>query len=639
MLGRRPGPAACWWGCSVASHPRRESTEAAEVSVEQAPLQGRIFTKVLAGRTDYLRPQAAIPDRHARVGRLCELPRRRRDARLASDRLSTASDPRICVVARQASFPSPFSIKSGARQTSPDARVATTKRCVDRGDPSISPTMNGHANGHASPRATDFDIIVIGAGISGINAAYRIQTTLPSSSYTVLEGRHELGGTWSLFKYPGIRSDSDLHTFGFPFNPWTKPNPIATGESIVEYMRATAEKFGIDKNIRYGRKVERADWSSDEQRWRLEVNEGDGGTCAYYAKFLIAGTGYYNYDTPLPADIPGLESFKGARVHPQFWPEELDYKGKKMVVIGSGATAITILPAVVETGVGHVTMLQRSPSYVMNMPQRKASDPKPWYERWLPHWMALRITRMRFLVIPYVFYLFCRKFPVKASNLLRSEAKRQLPKDFPMDPHFKPTYNPWDQRLCLCPDSDFFKAFESGRAQIVTATIKRVVEDGIELDSGEKLEADIIVTATGLNLQVCGGVAVSVDKQPVNVPDCYIWRACMLSGVPNMAIIIGYVNASWTLGADSASRLLTRLIKYMAANNYTSATPRITPKEMENPQCPFALSSTYVTRAEKMLPHAGSTGVWKPRDNYFKDNWAANWGDLREGMEFASVST
>ncbi|KAF2736312.1 FAD dependent oxidoreductase [Polyplosphaeria fusca] len=471
-----------------------------------------------------------------------------------------------------------------------------------------------------------FDILVIGAGISGVNAGYRIQTSLPDSTYTILEGRHELGGTWSLFKYPGIRSDSDLHTFGFPFNPWQKPNPIATGASIAEYLKETTQKFVIDEKIQYKHKVVSADWSSDQQRWRVDVDNEDQPK-VYYAKFIIMGTGHYNYDKPLQAVIPGLDKFQGTRVHPQFWPEDLDYAGKKVVVIGSGATTITILPAMVDGDVGQITMLQRSPSYVMNMPQKKPGE-LDWWERLLPRWISLRITRIQFIGIPWLFFLFCRAFPNAARNLLRKEAKAQLPKDFPMDPHFQPGYNPWDQRLCLCPDSDFFKCFESGRARIVTDTIKSVVGDGIELTSGEKLDADIIVTATGLNVQICGNIALSVDKAPidkapVDIPSKFVWRTAML----------------WTLGSDSASRLLCRLVAFMRDSKYTSATPRISEQAMHNPKPVLDLKSTYVKYGAKALPRAGSGGAWAPRSNYLRDSWLANRADLREGVEFGSVST
>jgi cation diffusion facilitator CzcD-associated flavoprotein CzcO len=481
-----------------------------------------------------------------------------------------------------------------------------------------------------------FDVVVVGAGISGVNVGYRIQERLPQCSYTILESRSELGGTWSLFKYPGIRSDSDLHTFGFPFNPWRKPNPIATGNSIVEYVRETASLFGIDRHVQYKHKVVSADWSSDAQSWRLEV-DNDGDEKIIYAKFIIMATGYYDYDKPLEAEIPGLDNFKGTRVHPQFWPQDLNYKGKKMVIIGSGATAITIMPAVVDGGAGSVTMLQRSPSYIMSLPQKKPGQ-KTWYD-YFPSWITLRLVRFQFIIVQWLWYLFCRTWPAYAAGLLRKGARRQLPKDIPLDPHFKPKYKPWDQRLCLCPNGDFFKCFRSGRANIVTDTIKSVVEDGIELSSGEKLDADIIVTATGLKLQMCGNIAMSVDKVPVKISDNYLWRASMLSGVPNMGVLIGYVNASWTLGSDSTARLLTRLIKFMRERNYTSATPQISAEEAKNPQLPFGLDSTYMKIGARVMPHAGKSAPWSPRGNYLRDDWNAKFANLRKGLQFGSVST
>ena len=499
--------------------------------------------------------------------------------------------------------------------------------------------MNGYTNGNGVT-THDYDVLIIGAGISGVNAAYRVQTNLPGSSYTILECRNDIGGTWSLFKYPGVRSDSDLHTFGFPFNPWTKANSIATGESIVEYMQQTVEKFGIDKHIEFRHRVSAANWSSDEQRWRVEVDDIEGGRRkVYYAKFVMMGTGYFDHEKPLQAVIPGLENFKGTRVHPQFWPENLDYKNKKMVVIGSGATAITILPAVVDGGVGSVTMLQRSPSYIMNTPQHKEDDPKPLYERLLPAWIAYRIKRVQFIFVAWALFFYCRTFPNHARGFITGEAKKLFPPDFPMEPHFKPAYNPWDQRLCFCPDADFFKCFNSGRAHVVTDTIKRITETGIELNSGEFLEADIIVTATGLRLQFCGNIALSVDKKPVNIPDCYMWRASMLTGVPNLGLSVGYVNASWALGSDTAARLITRLINFMKDNGYTSATPAISEEEAKNPTTPLDLHSTYIKEGKRLIPHAGRTGPWSPRKTYFQDSWNANRADLNKGLQFAKVST
>ncbi|KAF2278057.1 FAD/NAD(P)-binding domain-containing protein [Westerdykella ornata] len=475
--------------------------------------------------------------------------------------------------------------------------------------------MNGHVTDTGASAQNQYDII---------------------ATYAILEGRSNVGGTWDLFKYPGIRSDSDLHTFGFPFNPWKKPNPIATADSIVAYIKSTAAKFGIDRHIQFNRKVQSAQWSSDAQHWRLEV-DSNGTRKTYYAKFLFMGTGYYDYEKPLQVDIPGLERFKGTRVHPQFWPEDLDYQGKKMIIIGSGATAITMMPAVVESGVGSVTMLQRSPSYVMSLPQKKPGE-KRWYD-YFPSWIAAKLVRLQFIVLPWLFYHWCRKFPSAAARFIRKLAKRQLPKDIPIDPHFKPAYNPWDQRLCLCPDGDFFKSFRTGRATVVTDNIKTVTEDGIELNSGRKLDADIIVTATGLNLQLCGNIALAVDGKPVNIADRFMWRSAMLTGVPNLGLMIGYVNASWTLGSDSAARLLTRLYKHMQDHGYTSATPEISPEEMKDPQMPLQLKSTYIQNGARKMPHAGRRGPWLPRDNYMRDNWTANYADLRDGMVFKSLST
>lgn len=498
--------------------------------------------------------------------------------------------------------------------------------------------INGNANGHADPTTESYDIVIVGTGVSGINAAYRLQSTLPHVKYAILEARHEVGGTWSLFKYPGIRSDSDLHTYGFAFNPWNKPNPIATGESITSYLTATTRKFGIDKHISFKHKVVGADWRSDEQRWRLEVDNEETRK-VYWAKFVIMGTGYYDYEKPLKAHIPGLERFKGTRVHPQFWPEDLDYKGKKMVIIGSGATAVTMVPAVVENGVGSVVQLQRSPGYIVNMTQQKPGDPLPYYQRILPRWIVLKLLRFQFIVIPYVFYMLCQTFPDFMRTFIRKEAKKVLPKDFAMDPNLQPKYKPWDQRVCYVPDNDFFNAFHTGKARMVTDTIKTATEDGIELDGGEKLEADIIVTATGLNLQVCGGVPITLDGQPVSIPDCYAWRSAMLSGVPNFAIMIGYINASWTLGADASARLVLRLYKYMEEQKYTNVTPQINEEEKKDPVLMLNLNSTYVKTGAAHVPHAGRTGPWRPRDNYFQDSWAANRANLEEGLRFGRVAT
>ncbi|EDU46774.1 FAD dependent oxidoreductase [Pyrenophora tritici-repentis] len=483
-----------------------------------------------------------------------------------------------------------------------------------------------------------FDVLIIGSGLSGINSAYRIQEALPDARFAVLEARHELGGTWSQFKYPGVRSDSDLHTLGFQFYPWRAKNPIATGPSIMNYLQETAQKFDIDKKIRYRHKVLSADWKSDQQHWKLEVEvDNEVGRepriVTYWTKWLIMGTGYYNYTEPLQANIPGIDKFQGKIVHPQFWPQDLDYKDKKMIVVGSGATSITLLPALVDGGVGSVTQLQRSPSYIMSIPQ----DEEVWCEKWAPEWFTLRYKRFLFLVIPVLLYKFCIWFPSLAASVLVKKAASQLPPEFPVDPHFKPGYNPWQQRMCLCPDGDYFKAFNSGRAHIVTDTIKNVHADGIELTSGHKLNADIIVTATGLNMQLLGGIDVSVDGEKVDISSQYMWRNSMLTNLPNLGNILGYWNASWTLGSDLASRMFVRLIKHQRDHGYTNVVPVIDEKAKEKTTSASPLNSTYIKNAMSKMPHCADSGPWKPRDNWFLDSWGLKTGSLEEGLKWEKV--
>ncbi|CAI6337982.1 unnamed protein product [Periconia digitata] len=481
------------------------------------------------------------------------------------------------------------------------------------------------------------DIAIIGAGISGINAAYRIQENLPNSTYLIFEGRELLGGTWTLFKYPGIRSDSDLYTFGFPFNPWTKPNPIATGESIVEYLHETVEKYDIDRKIRFKHRVNSMDWSSDQQRWRLDIDH-NGVQKTFWAKFVIMGTGYYDYNKAREVNIPGLQNFHGQTFHPQFWPEEVDYTDKKIVVIGSGATAITLLPALVENGASKVTMLQRSPSYVMSLPQPKPSDPPQWHQRFFPEWVSLKILRFQSLVITTVLVTMSGLFPKFVANMLRKLAKSELPPDFNMDPHFYPSYNPFEQRLCFCPDADFFRCFSTGRADIVTDTIDEVTETGIQLASKRTLDADIIVTATGLRLEILGKIKISVDKEAFHVPDHFVWRNCMISSLPNFSFLVGYTDNSWTLGSDASVRLVCRVIKKMEESGSSSTTPVITKKEMVGPKSPpLYLQSTYFKGSEKIFPMCVGNGVWKKRRGYWTDWMAAGWGSVTKGLEYTKA--
>lgn len=476
----------------------------------------------------------------------------------------------------------------------------------------------------------DYDVVVIGAGIAGINAAYRIQTQLPKYRYTVLEARGSIGGTWDLFRYPGIRSDSDLHTFGFPWRPWTKQNPIADAESILSYMNETVSICGIDRHIQFHHMLAAADWSSKRQSWMLTVHEGEQ-TKYYHTRFLFLGTGYYDYHKPLSTVIPGIENFKGEVIHPQFWPKDVDYSNKKMVVIGSGATAITLLPNLAKKA-SHVTMLQRSPSYFISIPN---SERRPWTDRWLPRWLSCKINRYKFLIFTHIFYHYCLMFPNAAKKWMRSNTIKMLPSAVPYSPHFEPRYNPWEQRLCICPDGDFFKSLHDGKADIVTSHIKTVSETGIELESGNKLDTDIIVTATGLKLQFGGGARISVDGIPLRLPDKFTWNAVMLQDVPNCFLVFGYANASWTLAADTAATLVCRLLQQMNREGLASAVPKIDHPEEIKLSTTLTLTSTYVLKALGSFPKSGVSGPWKSRSNYFMDYYKAKYGDISTGLQFS----
>ncbi|KAI9052029.1 hypothetical protein LZ554_004283 [Drepanopeziza brunnea f. sp. 'monogermtubi'] len=478
----------------------------------------------------------------------------------------------------------------------------------------------------------DLDVIIIGAGISGINAGYRIQNELPGYKYTILEARDAIGGTWDLFRYPGIRSDSDLHTFGFVWRPWSKPNSIADGPSICKYIRESAEINGIDKKIRFHHKLLSSDWSSSTQRWTLNV-DADGQKTQFSARFIIFSTGYYDYNTPLKASIPGIDDFEGKIIHPQFWPEDYDYTGKKIIIIGSGATAITLLPNLADKA-AKVTMLQRSPSYVMALP--KVDPAGDFVRRWFPTWLGHTLVRWKFLLLPFLFFQFCRAYPNAGRKIIRANTQRQLKGSaIKHDPSFKPSYNPWEQRLCICPDGDFFKALHGGNCDIVTDTIKTVTANGIETESGKTLDADVIVTATGLKMQLAGGSRVTVDGAPVNFADKFVWKGVMMQDIPNAALVIGYTNASWTLGADATAVLVCRLLKHMDANKETSAVPRLGRETKITASPMLNLNSTYIEKAKGELPKAGDVGPWKPRKNYLTDYWTAGYGSVTDGLQFS----
>ncbi|KAF2761652.1 putative flavin-binding monooxygenase [Pseudovirgaria hyperparasitica] len=485
------------------------------------------------------------------------------------------------------------------------------------------------------------DVLVVGAGVSGINAGYRIQTELPHFTYKIVESRGAIGGTWDLFRYPGIRSDSDLHTFGFPWRLWAHSKSIVDGTSIRNYIRESAEEFGIDKKIEFKHKVLSSDWSSQEQNWNVIV-DNEGTEKRYKARFLLFSTGYYDYDTPLQTQIPGLDNFQGQRIHPQFWPEDLDYTNKNVVIIGSGATAVTLLPNMTDKA-AKVTMLQRSPTYIIPQP---AKDPlgSIWH-RTLPTWLSSRLTRWKFLILPLIFFHFCRTFPNAARGAIRLVTKRQLKgSHLPQDPHFQPTYNPWEQRLCVTPDADFFQAIRAGKGTVVTDTIKLVKKDGIQTTAGTWIPADIIVTATGLKVHLAGGSRIAVDGQPFSFYEQFQWRGALMSRLPNAAFVLGYTNASWTLGADCTALLFTRIMKYMEAQGYASITPTLTPEDLEGPAAlkpssPMNLNSTYLEKAKGLLPSAGDRGPWKVRKNYILDRWAAVHCDVTEGTVFRRGET
>ena len=486
--------------------------------------------------------------------------------------------------------------------------------------------MNGHTE-----RVADYDVIIIGSGISGINSAYRVQTQAPpGTTYTVLEGRNDLGGTWSFFKYPGLRSDSDLHTFGFQWMPWKENRAIADGASIIAYLKTCAAKTGIDKRIRYNHRVVSANWSSNTWKWTLQV-DGHGQRTIFQARFIILGAGYYDYDEPMAATIPGIERFQGIIVHPQFWPKDLDYTGKNVIIIGSGATAVTILPELAKEA-KHVTMLQRSPSYILSLPN---SDPVgKLFHAILPDLWATSLDRFRFIVIGYAFFYFCHYFPSVAKFFLAKITRAQLPPIIPFDPHFVPTYNPWEQRLCLCPDGDFYRALRKGKADVATATIKTVTEKGILLDSGDTLIADMICTATGLKFKLAGGIQFIIDDKPLILAEKFVWKGVMLQDLPNAAFVMGYTNASWTLGADASAQMMTRMMNYMKRNGYVAAVPRLeNPDSM--PSTPMLnLNSTYIQNAVSIMPKAGTTGQWRPRSNYFRDIREATRGDITTDIQF-----
>jgi cation diffusion facilitator CzcD-associated flavoprotein CzcO len=471
------------------------------------------------------------------------------------------------------------------------------------------------------------DVLIVGAGISGIGAAHHLQERCPGKTYAILEAREAIGGTWDLFRYPGIRSDSDMHTLGYRFRPWTAAKSIADGESILEYVRETAREAGIDRKVRFGHRVVRASWSSEEARWTVTAERGDGSETVFSCAFLMMCSGYYRYDQGYTPEFEGIEDFEGKVIHPQHWPEEPGYEGKRVVVIGSGATAVTLVPAMAKDA-AHVTMLQRSPTYIVSVP---GEDPvAEFLRRFLPHRAVYPIVRWKNVAIQSLIFRLSRKRPGLVKRLIRKGVTNALPEGYDVDAHFNPKYNPWDQRLCLVPDADLFKALSRGDADIVTDHIERFTPSGIKLRSGRELDADVVVTATGLNLLFFGGMKLELDGVEPDPSRLLTYRGMMVGDVPNLAFTMGYTNASWTLKADLVAEYLCRLLNHMDANGYDICMPHLSdPSVSEEPLLDF--SSGYVVRALANLPKQGSKEPWKLRQNYAVDLRSLRYGALEDG--------
>jgi monooxygenase len=459
------------------------------------------------------------------------------------------------------------------------------------------------------------DVVIVGAGISGISAAWHLQDRCPSKSYAILERRADLGGTWDLFKYPGLRSDSDMYTLGFRFKPWESSQSIVDGPSIKAYIKEAAVENGIDKNIRYNHSVTSADWSDTDNQWTLTVDDG-GEERTISCSFLFAASGYYNYDEGFSPTFAGSEDFGGTIIHPQHWPEDLDYTGKKIVVIGSGATAVTLIPALIDSGAGHVTMLQRTPTYIGSLPDVDPIAEK--VNKYLPTKAAHVVNRWKAVTFATAQYQLARRFPEYYKKALRTMAERRLPDGYDYDKHFSPSYKPWDQRVCVAPNGDLFKRIRSGKADVVTDTIDRFTETGIRLTSGEEIKADIIVTATGLNMRLFGGAKIFRNGEPVDLTKSMAYKGMMLTGVPNMTFTVGYTNASWTLKADLVSEFACRVLNYMDDNGYDTVVPEHPGDSVaEEPIMDF--TPGYVLRVLDQLPKAGDRLPWRLKQNYFMD--------------------
>lgn len=488
------------------------------------------------------------------------------------------------------------------------------------------------------PTPTTVDVLIIGAGISGIDAAYRIQERCPDLTYTVLEARDSVGGTWDLFRYPGIRSDSDIYTLSFPFNPWTGKDSIVGGDEILTYIRETTRRFGIDRHIRLGHRVQTAQWSTADERWTVQAST-DQGPAVFEARFVVVSTGYYDYENPHDPGFSGAESFEGALVHPQFWPDDLPVSGKRVAVIGSGATAVTLVPALAERG-ATVTMIQRTPTYVLAQPRH---DPvADVLRRILPATTAHQVLRAKNTALQWGLYQACRRAPRVMTRLLRRGAVTAVGSEQLVDRHLTPPYDPWDQRLCIAPHGDFFGALHRGSARIITGHIDHIVPEGVlvraEGGRPELVEADVIVTATGLRIKLLGGIDVTLDGEPLAAAGRFAYNGAMLSGVPNLAFSVGYINLSWTMRSDLTARFVARVLRRLVDSGSAVVVPEL-PDDLTGlgPVGPLLdMQSGYLARAAATMPRATRRYPWAFAQNFVRDAWATNRADLDDGLRWRS---
>jgi monooxygenase len=497
-----------------------------------------------------------------------------------------------------------------------------------------SPPAKPSRNGDGGAPSEHVDVLIVGAGLSGIGAGAHLRRNCPGKSFAILEARERLGGTWDLFRYPGIRSDSDMYTLGYSFRPWRDPVSLADGPSILSYIEDTARDYDVEREIRFNHRVVRAEWSTEQARWSVEAVRGDTGhTERFTCQWLYACSGYYRYDEGYTPDFEGIDRFRGELIHPQHWPEDYDYDGKRVVVIGSGATAVTLVPAMAERA-AHVTMLQRSPSYVLSLP---GEDPiaKRLNGR-LPARIAYPLVRWKNALLANAFFRVSRRAPALVRRLIRRGVRSQLPRSYDVDTHFNPRYDPWDQRVCLVPDGDLFASLTRGKASIVTDEIETFTEKGLLLAGGEELEADVIITATGLNVRIFGDMELAVDGSEVKLPDLVTYKGMMAAGIPNFAYALGYTNASWTLKVDLVSEYLCRLINHLDRNDYAYAIPR--GPDPSYPTEPIIdLQSGYVLRSIEEMPKQGHAVPWRLHQNYTRDTLGLRLGKLDDEMDFIAA--